>query len=302
MTDLQTFSNQLADAVEQAGRSIVAVNARRRRSASGIHWRPNLIVTVDHGIHRDEAVTVTLPDGETTNATIVGRDPATDLALLRLETILPTAQFADASQIKVGQIALAIARNGDGATSASMGIVSAIIDEGRDWHGGKVAQLIRPSMMLYPGFSGSALVNVEGQVLGMNTTGARHMPVTVPIATIDRVVDQLLQKGRIARGYLGLGMQAIRLPETLRQSLNLSNTGGVIVVSVESDAPAGRAGVLIGDILIALNGNAIEDVGDVHAILTSEQVGQPIQAQIIRGGALAEVTIVVGERSGRNCS
>lgn len=301
MTDLQTLSNQLADAVKQAGQSIVAVNARRRRSASGIHWRSNLIVTVDHGIQRDEAVTVTLANGETVNATIVGRDPATDLALLRLETSLPTAQFADASQIKVGQIALAIARNGDGATSASMGIVSAIMSEARDWHGGKVSQLIRPSIVLYPGFSGSALVNVEGQVLGMNTTGARHTPVTVPIATIDRVVDQLLQKGRIARGYLGLGMQAIRLPETLRQSLNLPNVGGVIVVSVESDAPADRAGVLIGDILIALNESAIEDVSDVHSILTSEQVGQPIGAQIIRGGALTEVTIVVGERSGRNC-
>jgi serine protease DegQ len=301
MTDLQLFSNQLADAVDRSGQMIVTVNARRRRSSSGIHWRSNLIVTADHTIQRDEDITVTLPDGRTIAATIAGRDSSTDIAVLRLEGVeLPTVQLATEPQ-KVGQIVLAIARNSEGAISASMGIIGAISNGWRSRHGGRLNQIIRPSVMLYPGFSGGALVNAEGQVIGLNTSGARHMPLTIPAATVDRVVDQLLQKGRIARGYLGLGMQAIRLPETLRQSLNLSSVGGVIVVSVESGAPADQAGVLIGDIIVSLDNQEIEDVSDIHSVLDPEKVGQPVTAKIVRGGTLTDVTITVGERPGRNC-
>jgi S1-C subfamily serine protease len=301
MTDLQMLSNQLADAVDRSGHAIVTVNARRRRSSSGIHWRSNLIVTADHTIQRDEDITVTLPDGRSLAATIAGRDSSTDIAVLRLEGVeLPTAQIAEQPQ-KVGQIVLAIARNSEGAISASMGIIGAISNGWRTRYGGRLNQIIRPSVMLYPGFSGGALVNAEGQVIGLNTSGARHMPLTIPAATVDRVVDQLLQKGRIARGYLGLGMQAIRLPDTLRQSLNLSSVGGVIVVSVESGAPADRAGILIGDIIIALDNQEIEDVSDIHSVLDPEKVGQPVTAKAIRGGALTEVTITVGERPGRSC-
>jgi S1-C subfamily serine protease len=301
MTDLQTFSHQLADAVDRAGQTIVAVNARRRRSSSGIHWRSNIIVTADHAIQRDEDVTVTLPNGSTIAATIAGRDSGTDIAVLSVDGIdLPTAQIAAHPQ-KVGELVLAIARNAEGSVSASMGIISAMSNGWRSWRGGRVDQLIRPSLMLYPGFSGGALVNAQGQIIGMNTSGARHMPLTIPATTLDRVVDQLLQKGRIARGYLGLGMQAIRLPDPLRQSLNLSSVGGVIVVSVEPDAPAERGGVLLGDIIIALDNHEIEDVSDIHSVLEPEKVGQPVIAKIIRGGRLMEVTIVVGERPGRAC-
>ncbi|MBE9014043.1 trypsin-like peptidase domain-containing protein [Pseudanabaenaceae cyanobacterium LEGE 13415] len=302
------FSNQLSDAVEKASRSIVAVNARRRRTSSGIHWRKNLIITADHTIQQDEEINVILPDGRSTSASIAGRDSTMDLAVLRLETDdLPTAEIADSTQAKVGQIVLAVSRSAEGSTSASMGIVSSI-SEGWQYshhrHGKRsrsaIAQLIQPALMMYPGFSGGALINPEGQVLGINTAGARHLPLTIPAAMVDRVLDQLLQTGRIARGYLGLGMQAIRLPEALYRSLNLSSPGGVIVVSVEPGAPADQAGVLLGDILVALNDSSIEDVTDVHALLSSEQVGQPLSAKIVRGGVLTEKTIIVGERPGRN--
>ncbi|MER3434736.1 MAG: LuxR family transcriptional regulator [Leptolyngbya sp. ERB_1_1] len=305
------FSNQLSDAVEKAASSIVAVNARRRRASSGIHWRKNLIITADHTIQQDEEINVILPDGRSMTATIAGRDPTMDLAVLRLETTdLSMAEIADSTQTKVGQIILAVSRSAEGSTSASMGIVSSM-SEG--WqrpehhhhrHGrrarGTIAQLIQPALMMYPGFSGGALINLEGQVVGINTAGARHLPLTIPAAMVDRVLDQLLQTGRIARGYLGLGMQAIRLPDALYRSLNLSSPGGVIIVSVEPGAPADVAGVLLGDILVALNDNAIEDATDVHAMLSSEQVGQPLTAKIIRGGMLTEKTIIVGERPGRN--
>ncbi|GAP95551.1 S1C family serine protease [Leptolyngbya sp. NIES-2104] len=306
------FSNQLSDAVEKASRSIVAVNARRRRTSSGIHWRKNLIITADHTIQQDEEINVILPDGRSTSASIAGRDSTMDIAVLRLESIdLPTAEIADSTQTKVGQIVLAVSRSAEGSTSASMGIISSISEgwqhSGRPDHHrhgrrsrSTIAQLIQPALMMYPGFSGGALINPEGQVLGINTAGARQFPLTIPAAMVDRVLDQLLQTGRIARGYLGLGMQAIRLPEALCRSLNLSNPGGVIIVSVEPDAPADNAGMLLGDILVALNDNAIEDVTDVHSMLSSEQVGQPLTAKIVRGGVLTEKTIIVGERPGRN--
>lgn len=306
------FSNQLSDAVEKAASAIVAVNARRRRGSSGVHWRKNLILTADHTIQQDEEIRVILPDGQALSATIAGRDSTLDLAVLRLEAAdLPTAEIADSTQTKVGQIVLAVSRSAEGSTSASMGIISSIssIAQGRHEHHrpgrrdkprGAIAQLIQPALMMYPGFSGGALINPEGQVLGINTAGARHLPLTIPAAIVDRVLDQLLQTGRIARGYLGLGMQAIRLPDALYRSLNLSHSGGVIIVSVEPGAPADQAGVLLGDILVALNESPIGEVTDVHALLSSEQVGHPLTAKIIRGGVLIEQTITVGERPGRN--
>ncbi|MBW4442901.1 MAG: S1C family serine protease [Plectolyngbya sp. WJT66-NPBG17] len=302
------FSNQLSDAVEKAASSIVAVNARRRRTSSGVHWRKNLILTADHTIQQDEEISVILPDGRSITATIAGRDSTLDLAVLRLETPdLPTAEIANSTQTKVGQIVLAVSRSAEGSTSASMGIISSMSEgwhhphrHGRKEKARGTAQLIQPALMMYPGFSGGALINPEGQVLGINTAGARHLPLTIPVALVDRVLDQLLQTGRIARGYLGLGMQAVRLPDTFCRSLNLSSPGGVIIVSVEPGAPADEAGVLLGDILVALNESAIEDVTDVHAILSAEQVGQSLTAKIVRGGVLTEQTITVGERPGRN--
>lgn len=308
------FSNQLSDAVEKAASAIVSINARRRRSSSGVHWRKNLIVTADHTIQQDEEITVVLPDGQSVQATIAGRDSTMDLAILRLETAeFATAEVA-ANPAKVGQIVLAVSRGAEGATSASMGIVSTISEGFRYWgrpeyhshrrgrrqSSNTIEKLIQPALMMYPGFSGGALINPEGQVIGINTSGARHSPLTIPAATVDRILNQLLQTGRIARGYLGLGMQAVRLPEALCQSLNLPNSGGVIVVSVEPNSPADVAGMLIGDILVALNESAIDDVSDVHAMLSSEQVGQVLTAKVVRGGVLTEVAITVGERPGRD--
>ncbi|MBW4540616.1 MAG: S1C family serine protease [Myxacorys chilensis ATA2-1-KO14] len=298
---LSTFSTQLADAVEQAGRSIVSVNARRKLSSSGIYWREGIVVTVDHAIRREEEIAITLPDGRTTTATIAARDARTDLALLSIQAVdLPTAEVVNADQVRVGQIALAIARNADAAISASMGIISSLSGSWR-WHRGRRGDtLIRPSLLLYPGFSGGALVSATGQIIGMNTAGPHHMSVTIPAATVDRVVDQLLQQGTIAQGYLGLGMQAVQLPDSMQRSLDLAHSTGVIVVSIEPNAPADQAGILIGDIVVTLNGTALADVSDVHAVLDSQQIGQVLLAQVVRGGALVEVSITVGERSGRN--
>ncbi len=296
---LLEFSHQLADIVEQSARSIVAVNARRKMSSTGVYWRSGVIVTADHTVNRDEEISVTLPDGQTVPAVLAGRDSSSDLALLKLDNVdLPTIEVSESSALRIGQIVLAIARSKEGATSASMGVISTIGGPWRGWQGGRIDQFIRPSLMLYPGFSGSPLVDAAGRVVGINTTGPRHMTLSIPSATVNRVVDQLLQTGRIARGYLGLGMQAVQLPDALLRSLNLTESG-VIVVSIAPDAPGDRAGVLIGDIITALNGTAIADVGDVQRLLDPDRVGQPLTAQIIRGGVLAEITLTVGEKPGR---
>lgn len=298
---LLALSNGLADIVERAGRSLVAVNARRRRASTGVYWRNGIVVTAEHTVKRDEEILVTLPDDRTISATLIGRDAGTDLAVLRLHetadlSSLQTANTGGSTALKVGHLVMAIAHTGESGISASLGVIGALGGSWRSWHGGRIDQYIRPSLNLYSGFSGGALLDTEGRVLGVNIAGHRHNALTIPTTTVDRIVDQLLQGRPITRGYLGLGMQPVRLPETLRQSLNLSQTQGVIVVSVEPEAPAERAGVFIGDILVGLNETTISDVSDVHAMLEPEQVGKPLTARLIRGGALVEISITVGDR------
>ncbi len=298
---LLALSHHLADIVAQITPSVVAVNARRRRSSSGICWRQDIIVTADHTVSTDEDITVTLPDNHTVPATLVGRDSGTDLAVLKLadqsaESSLQVAAIGDATALKVGHMVLAIARSNESGISASLGIISAIGGTWRTWHGGRIDQFIRPSVNLYPGFSGGGLVDTQGHIVGINTAGPRQIALTIPAATVDRVVDRLLQGGRSQRGFLGLGMQPVNLPATLTDPLQLTTQEGVLVVSVESGGPADRAGVLIGDILITLADTPIRDIGDVHNLLDPEQVGNPLTAQMIRGGALVNRTITVGER------
>lgn len=294
---LLALSNDLASAVERAGSAVVAVNARRRIPSSGVHWRSGVIVTADQTVRRDEEITVTLPDGRTVPATLAGRDSSTDLAVLKLQNAdLPTAEIGDTSSLKVGHVVLAVARPGENGLSASMGVVSALGGPWRTWGGGQIDQFVRLDISLYPGFSGGPLVDAAGRIVGINTSGPRNMVLTIPASTVNRVVNQLVEKGRVARGYLGLGMQPVQLPDTLKNTLNLSSNSGVIVVSIEAGGPADKAGVLIGDILIAFDGKAVRDTSEVLAMLGTECVGKTISAQIIRGGALVEVAIAVGER------
>jgi S1-C subfamily serine protease len=302
---LLALSNNLADAVEQAGRCVVAINARAsyrgasltRMSSSGIHWRQGIVVTSDETIKREEDITIGLPDGRTVPATLVGRDPSTDVAVLKLQNVeLPVAELGDTSTLKVGHLVLALGRGSESGLSASMGVVSTVGGAWRSYYGGSIDQFVRLDLTLYPGCSGGPLVDATGRVVGMNTSGPRHTVLTIPTSTINRVVDQLLHKGRIARGYLGVSMQPVRLPETLKTTLNLSSVGGVIVVNVESNGSADKAGLLIGDVLIAIDGTPVNDTSDVLAMLGPQSVGKTLNVQIIRGGELLEVAIVPGER------
>jgi len=294
---LESLSNDLAGAVDRAGQSVVAIHARRRIPASGIHWRPGVIVAAHHTIQRDEEITISLADGSTVPATLAGRDPTTDLAVLKVdEAKVPVASAADDAAIRVGALVLAIGRPGT-AVTASLGVISAVGGEWRTWHGGTIDRFVRLDVSIYDGFSGGPLVDAAGRVLGLNTSGlSRGAALTVPAATVNRVVDQLLRSGRVARGYLGLGLQAVRLPTSLVERHSLPNDIGLMVVSTEPGGPGDRAGVLIGDVLVAVEQTPVGDPAELLAFLGGDRIGKQVGLRIVRGGEPVDVSLTVGER------
>ena len=294
---LESLSNDLAGAVERAGQSVVAIHARRRIPASGIHWRPGIIVAAHHTIQRDDDITVSLADGTTVAATLAGRDPTTDLAVLKVnEAKVPVASFADDGGVRVGALVLALGRPGS-AVTASLGVISTVGGEWRTWHGGTIDRFVRLDISIYDGFSGGPLIDASGRVLGVNTSGlSRGAALAIPAATVNRVVDQLLKSGRVARGYLGLGMQSVRLPAALVERLSLPNDVGLMVVSAEPGGPADQAGVMIGDVLIAVAGKPVSDPNEVLSLLGGDQIGKTLATRIIRAGESKTLDITIGER------
>lgn len=302
---LETLSDDLAAAVEQAGRSVVALHARRRIPASGVVWRHGLVVATDHTIQKDDDVRVALADGGEARASVVGRDASTDLCLLRLaEPATAEPATIRRTPLRVGQIALALGRPGP-AISASLGVVSAVSPEWRTWRGGKLDQFVRLDVAIYDGFSGGPIVDASGGVLGIGTSGlARALALAIPATTVDRVVDQLVAGGRVRPGFLGVGTQPVRLTEALRQRAATAGTaapeGALMIVAVEPGAPADRAGLLLGDLLVALDDQPTADPRDVLAALGPDTVGKVLRATILRGGEPTTIPLTVGEHPGRS--
>lgn len=296
---LPDFSNALADAVDTAARSAVTVHGRERLPSTGVVWRSGVIVTADHTLERDEEIAISHPDlNGTVNAVLAGRDPTTDLAVLRAADLaLPVAEGRELDSLKVGHMVLAIARPGNAGPSASLGVVSAIGGPWTTWRGGAIDHFLRADLDLYYGFSGGPLVDTLGRVIGINTSGlSRRFDLTIPRATVNRVIDQLLAKGRIPRGYLGLGMQPVRIPEHIARALKLDGKGGVIVMSVEPGQPADKGGVLIGDVLVSFDGDPISGPEDILSMLGPDKVGKNIALRAVRAGGLVDLAVVVGER------
>ena len=295
------LSNDLAAAVERTGPVVVAVHARPRTPSSGVSWQQGVVVTANHTVKRDEEITLTTADGRNLPAKLAGRDPGTDLAVLRHEAAdLAVADTGDAAALKVGHLVLAVGRregNGEEGFPAGLGMVSLAGGPWRTWRGGEIDRFLRLDLAIFLGLSGGPLVNAEGRILGLNTTGlARGQGLSIPASTVNRVAAQLLEKGRVSRGYLGLGMMPLHLPDRLVSQLHLPAASGMMVLSVEPDGPAGAAGALIGDILVALDGKPVSDLDDIQAALGGERVGQAVRAQVVRGGAALELAITVGER------
>ncbi len=298
-SNLTALSDGLAQAVERTAPFVVSVNGRSRIHSSGVVWRPGVVVTAEHSLKRDDDLSVVLPDGRRLAASLAGRDPGTDLAVLKVEGISAGAlELAPADSIKTGNLALAVARSAELGATAAMGVISATGGPWTTWRGGRVDQYIRLDVSLYPGSSGGAVVDTGGRLIGIATSAlSRAAGVAIPAATIERVADQLLTTGRIARGYLGVGLQPVRLPEHLISKLKLGVPAGLIVLVAEAGGPAEKAGVLVGDVLLSVEGQGIEDMRDLQAVLGSDSVGKSLKAVLVRGGEIVELSIVVGERS-----
>jgi len=301
---LSDFSEQITKAVETVAGSIVAINARPRVATSGVVWREGgIIVSTNHTIRRDDNITVALGDGRTTAATLVGRDAGTDLAVLKIDDeeiakSLKPAEIIETGETKVGNLVLAVGRtNAEGGATASFGIVNASGGAWRTWRGDEIERFISLDLAIYLGFSGGALINANGKVLGVNTSAfGRGLALTIPSETVNRIVDVLLTKGKVAKPYLGIGTQAVPLSETLREKLNLEQPSGLMMLTVEADGAAEKAGVLIGDVLLSLDDKPTLEPMDVQAALWGKEAGNTVKTKILRGGELKEIEITLGER------
>jgi len=296
--ELIELSNALAQATENAAASTVAVHTESRGSSSGVMWRPGVVVTAEHALRRDEEIRLTVPDGRVVAAELAGRDPSTDIAVLKCaEVTADAAKFGDVDSLKPGSISLVVGRTRASGPVAALAVVSLVAAERRSWTGGSLTPYVRLDVGLQPTAAGGAVVDPGGRIVGIATPRfARFGAIAIPAPLINRVVDTLLQKGRIPRGYLGVGLQTVRLPEALRNALQRNEKTAAILLEVEPSGPAHKAGLVIGDILVSLDGETVARFEDVQPHLRAENIGKSLAAKIVRGGAIQEVTITVAER------
>jgi len=292
------LSKEISEAVNQAGKSIVAVDGRSGHTSSGIVWRKDCIVTAAHSIRHEANIGVILESGRSIQARLAGRDRGTDIALLKLDQEIeaPPAQFGPATSLSIGELTVAIARTRRGNVVASTGIISGLMGE---WQVARtrIDQFIRPDLNLYPGFSGGALLGAGSRVLGLNTSGLlRGKPITIPSSTVVRIAEQLHTKGHVPQPYVGLAMQPVQIPESLQKKAGVSAEAGLLVVHVESGGPSDAGGVLLGDILLDMDGRAFDDLEDVHEVISRRGAGHDVQTTLIRGGQKSQIKIRIGER------
>lgn len=294
---LIALSDAMVAAVEKAGAATLMVNARRRMPASGVAYAPDLILTADHILERDEDIRVGLPDGSQVPATLAGRDPGSDLALLRLESALAAQAEPVPQPARVGQLVLALGRPSPQGIQASLGVISAIDGPLRTGQGGLLEQYLRTDAIPYPGFSGGPLVDAAGRVAGINTSGlARGVSLAIPAGLAWSLAEILVQHGHIKRGFLGVRSQPVAIPAAQQQALGREQASGLLLVGVETESPAEAGGLLIGDIIVAIAGNRVTDPDELAASLTGSVVGKPTQVEVVRGGKPVTITVTIGER------
>ena len=292
---LVELSNSMAAATEKAAASTVSVNARRRMPASGIAFAPDLVLTADHVIEREEGITVLLANGTEAAAKLAGRDPGSDLAVLRLEKER-TTPAEPAKQASIGQLVLALGRPSPEGIEASLGVVSAMGGPVRTPQG-SLDKYIRTDTTPYPGFSGGPLVDAEGKVIGINTSGfGRGITLTIPAEYAWKVAEQLARNGSVKRGYLGVRSEAVELTEAAQKALNRKQASGLLLVSVERKSPAEVGKLIVGDILVGIDGQPVPDHDALFAHLTGEAVGKSIPMQVLRGGELQTFAVEIGAR------
>jgi S1-C subfamily serine protease len=301
-TDLSGISQALVDLVNRSAHGVVAVKAAAYRVVSGVLLRDGLVAVADHALRREDQVPIRESGGKEISATILGRDPSLDLAILKAEGLSnPPLPLANAGDLKPGMLAAVVGLTMDVGPSVSLGILGAVGGSRRTWRGGTLDHFFRLDVNLYPSQSGAAVVTAEGQLIGMATPGLlRHSAVALPLSTIHRVAEELLKEGRIRHGYLGVGLQPVRIPANLRSRVNAAAETGLILLSVEPDSPAERANLQVGDILISLNSKAITDIEDLQTALRGDIVGQTAKVFVLRGGEPLDLAVTITERAREN--
>jgi S1-C subfamily serine protease len=294
---IQTLSKGLADAVEVVGPAIVRVHGRRRRSASGLIYSPGMVLTTSHAVEREEDLSVGTEDGNALEASFVGRDHATDLAVLRVGGLEAGPATPAEAAARVGQLALAVGRSArSGGIRASFGVVSAVGGPLRTGRGTRLERYVQTDATPYPGLSGGPLLDVAGEVLGILTAAfGSSVAFAVPADLAWGVASKLEAGGTVERGYLGILSQPVALPG----GESGAQRGGLLVVGVEEGSPAGQGGLLLGDIVTALDGVEVEDTEDLLSLLAGERVGKTVGVAIVRGGEPASVEVTVGRRPER---
>ena len=293
---LAALSDGMADAVENIAASVVKIYGRRRRSGSGVVFAHNKVLTASHVLEREEDLSVETADGRTLSARFAGRDHSTDLAVLDVEDLGVEPATPAEGEARVGQISLAVGSHSRGeGPRATLGVVSAVGGPIRTRRGPRLERYIQTDATPYPGFSGGPLIDARGNVLGMLVSGwGRGAAFAIPADLAWRTAGSLSERGSVKRGYLGILSQPVRLPDG--QSLGLTQRGGLLVVGVEDGSPAGRGGLIVGDILATLDGQPVEDTDDLLVLLAGDRVGSSVPVKLVRGGELAEVEVTVGER------
>jgi S1-C subfamily serine protease len=296
--ELIELSNALAQATDRAAGSVVAIHTERRGSSSGIVWRSGVIVTSEHALRRDEEIQVTLLNGRVVPATLAGRDPSTDLAVLKCtDATNAVPEFGDVAALKPGSLILVVGRTRVSGPVAALGVVSLVAQDRHTWTGASIVPYIRLDVSLQPTAFGGAVIDAHGRTVGLATPRfARFGAIVVPASSINKIADTLLQKGHIPRGYLGVGLQPVRLPEALREKLQWNEKTAAIVMDVHADGSADKAGIVIGDILISLAGQPVTGLEDIQSHLAGDAIGKTLPLKFVRGGAIQEGTIIVAER------
>ena len=295
---LAELSSQLAGAAETAASSVVAIHARRRIPSSGVVWRDGVIVSASHTVRRDEGISVMLPTGDTATATIAGRDPATDLVALRFEGAnSPVASKAGPDAARVGSLVLALGRPGR-HVSASFGIISAVGEEWRTGQGTRIDGVLRLDLAIYDGFSGGPLVDASGGVIGIDTSAlSRGTPIALPGATVDRVLDELLERGHVRRPFIGVAIHPVALGAAVVQRHKLQRDAALVVMSIAEGSPAEIAGIIVGDVLIEANGQPLGRPTDLLDVLSTVRDGASLQLKHLRGGAVNAVSVTPVDRA-----
>ncbi|MBX5482900.1 MAG: trypsin-like peptidase domain-containing protein [Myxococcaceae bacterium] len=294
--EIEALSRGLADAVASAGPAVVRVEGRRRRAASGfVATSDGLIVAASHAVERDEDIRISFDGDSTVSAELIGRDPATDVALLRAEAAVPNPpSWTDAPIPRVGNLVLGLGRPGR-TVRASFGIVGASAEGWRNPAGARLDRYLELDGLLPSGFSGGPIIDVSGRLVGLGTTGlVSGAGMVVPVENLRRIIDTLKAHGGIRRGYLGIGSHPVRLTGRARDIAQ--SDVGLIILTVEPGGPAEKAGILLGDVLLSIDSVKTGSLEALLGTLSEDNVGRTVAAQLLRAGALHNLSITIGER------